>query len=217
MSFYDSLETKTDKCAIKKCTWKSEQPNNENALDLITQGGYGDFYDYFDERPVYFRLCHKHAHQFADWINDDEILPRRNHYHSNKEKGYWVGHVGGNSSLVAYITSFFYYLRKDNLKTAVRNFKFNTRELTTWNRTDINDKSTPLIKSQVLAELLFGNRSFFKYNKLTKWINKKAEQRFRTVTTFENEFFNKGWKGEFSPQMKDVIIALGKAYQQEEE
>ena len=53
----------TDKCAVKSCKWISHAPNNENALDIILQGGYGDFVDYFgDEAPPYFRLCHKHAH-----------------------------------------------------------------------------------------------------------------------------------------------------------
>jgi len=152
----------TDSCAIKSCTWVSEQANNENALDLITQGGYGDFYDYFDEAPVYFRLCHKHAHQFANWINDDNILPRYNHAHAKNEIGYWYGHLGETRTWLAYINTFFFILFKDrSLKSAVRRIKVLWFSHKMWNRKDINDSSTPVIKKQWLGEFLFDNRNKF--------------------------------------------------------
>ena len=130
----------TDKCAVKSCKWISQAPNNENALDIVLQGGYGDFIDYFGEDiPPYFRLCHKHAHKFADWINDDKILFRRNHYHSKREPGYWFGHVGEPATWLAFITTFLYYLKLDNLKIAVGEIKYLHRSAKMWNRKDIND------------------------------------------------------------------------------
>ena len=152
----------TDKCAVKSCKWISHAPNNENALDIILQGGYGDFVDYFgDEAPPYFRLCHKHAHKFADWINDDKILFRRNHYHSKREPGYWFGHIGDSATWLAFITTFLYYLKLDNLKIAVGEVKFLHRHAKMWNRENINDSKTPVIKKGYLGELLFNNRNKF--------------------------------------------------------
>lgn len=152
----------TDSCAIKSCTWVSYEPNNENALDLITQGGYGDFYDYFDEKPVYFRLCHKHAHQFANWINDDNILPRYAHAHNKQEIGYWYGHLGESRTWLAYILTFFFFLYKDrSLKSAKNRISNKWYSHKMWNREDINDKSTPVIKKQWLGEFLFDNRNKF--------------------------------------------------------
>ena len=151
----------TEKCAVKSCKWTSHDTNNENALDIVLQGGYGDFYDYFDETPPYFRLCHKHAHKFADWINDDVVLSRRAHYHSKREIGYWFGHVGDSGTWLAYITTIFYYLRLDNLKTAMREAKYLNSRTKMWCRENINDSSTPVNKRKYLGELLFDDKNKF--------------------------------------------------------
>ena len=49
-------------------------PNNEGGLDLTATGGYGDFTDSFDSEVNTFRLCHKHSHRFANWLNNPEVL-----------------------------------------------------------------------------------------------------------------------------------------------
>ena len=74
MSDFTDLQLKLySQCAVTKCS-RPMQPNNEGGLDLTASGGYGDFTDSFGEDINTFRLCHRHAHKFANWLNNPEVL-----------------------------------------------------------------------------------------------------------------------------------------------
>ena len=152
----------TDKCAVRKCKWVSHMPNDEGALDLITQGGYGDFTDYYDSDPVYFRLCHKHAHRFSSWLNNPSVLPRHNgHAHNGSEPGFWYGHIGWDQyTWLSYLNNFLFHLVKENIKVAVNVFKRQLQHHITWNRQNINDSSTPVVKKDFIFKLFFQNKAY---------------------------------------------------------
>ena len=98
----------------------------------------------------------------VSWINDDNILPRYDHAHSKREVGYWYGHIGETRTWLAYILTFFFFLFKDrSLKSAVGRIKIKWYSHKMWNREDINDRTTPVIKKQWLGEFLFDNRNKF--------------------------------------------------------
>ena len=59
MSEYTDQDKNYTQCA--KCAEPLE-PNNQGALDISYNGGYGDFVDNYDGETLFFRLCHKHAH-----------------------------------------------------------------------------------------------------------------------------------------------------------
>ena len=69
----EDLDCHFNKCAVSSCKEEFFQPNDEGALDLITQGGYGDFMDYIEDPPVYFKLCHYHGHKLASKVNNPAI------------------------------------------------------------------------------------------------------------------------------------------------
>ncbi len=203
------------KCAVRKCKWESHEANNEGALDLITQGGYGDFMDYFDIPPVYLRLCHKHAHKFASWLNNPSVLPRHNgHAHNGSEPGFWYGHIGWDQyTWLSYVNNFIYYLWKENLKGAVSVFKSQLEHHITWNRQDINDSSTPLRKKEFIFKLFFQtkaykgfvniNRRHFKV-KFSNWL----EQKYRSKVSLDMEIYNLVMKGKLSDKDLEIMARI---------
>jgi hypothetical protein len=205
----------TDKCAVRKCKWESHDTNNEGALDLITQGGYGDFMDYYDESPVYFRLCHKHAHQFSSWLNNTNVLPRHNgHAHNGSEPGFWYGHIGWDQyTWLSYLNNFFYHLLKENLKFAIGAFNRQLRHHITWTKQNINDKTTPVVKKRFIFKLFFLDKAYkgFVNTKLRQakvmyrnWIKKT----YRNYISLDREIWEKVLQGKLSDKDLEIMAHI---------
>lgn len=205
----------TDKCAVRKCKWVSHMPNDEGALDLITQGGYGDFTDYYDELPVYFRLCHKHAHQFSSWLNNTSVLPRHNgHAHNGSEPGFWYGHIGWDQyTWLSYLNNFFYHLRKENLKFAIGVFKRQLEHHITWNRQNINDSSTPVVKKDFIFKLFFLDKAYkgfinLKLRQATVMFHNWIEKTYRNRISLDREIWQKVLHGKLSDKDLEIMAHI---------
>lgn len=213
-----------DGCAVRKCKWKSHDTNNEGALDLITQGGYGDFIDLFDEKPAYFRLCHKHAHQFAAFLDNESVMhPYYGHAHNGKEPGFWFGHKGWEQrTWLSYLSVVSYYLRRHNIKTALGYFKAQVRSHITWSRQNINDSSTPVVWSSLFFSLFFLTNAYKgKVNKLRHLYKSKkvelAKAIYRDSTSLYSEIWTNSVTGKLSEAERRLIVDLGQAFTSLEE
>lgn len=143
-------------CAVSSCKLPM-LPNGEGGLDLKASGGYGDFCDDWEgERPV-FRLCHRHSHKFANWLNNPELLhPFYGHSHSGSEKGFWYGHVGWETTTwLSHIHLFLYCLIKFGLKDAVYYSRRQMDSNVSWARKDINDRKSALNLPRFIGRLFF--------------------------------------------------------------
>lgn len=162
----EDLDCHFNKCAVSSCKEEFFQPNDEGALDLITQGGYGDFMDYIEDPPVYFKLCHYHGHKLASKVNNPAILSHYGHAHSGREKGAWIGHIAwDNRSWLCYINTFFYYWYKKGFSDAIEEIKRKFNGHKQWSKIDINDhlRDDGEPKSKILW------KKFWKYFFLNGW------------------------------------------------
>lgn len=214
----------TNECAVHKCKWKSHEPNDEGALDLITQGGYGDFMDYIEEPPVYLRLCHKHAHKFASWLNNPNVLPRHSgHAHNGSEPGFWYGHIGWDQyTWLSYVNNFLYHLWKENLKFAINVIKRQLRHHLNWNRQDINDSSTPVIKKEFIYKLFFQTKAYkgfvnLKRRSLKVNFSKWIEQKHRSKVSLDMEIYNLVMKGKLSDKDLQIMAMITDANRSQSE
>tara|TARA_Y100000385_G_scaffold85253_1_gene87485 strand:- start:2064 stop:2780 length:717 start_codon:yes stop_codon:yes gene_type:complete len=217
-------EYHVDGCAVRKCKWKSHDTNNEGALDLITQGGYGDFIDLFDRKPAYFRLCHKHSHQFARWLNNDAVLLTHDgHAHNGSEPGFWHGHIGWDQKTwTSYVTGFFYHWIKQGFRSAVSFVKGHFKSHKQWTRKDINDSSTPVVLSSFFFKLFFLTNAYKgKVNLLRHLYNAKkiklAKSIYRDSTSLYSEIWTNSVTGKLSESERALIVDLGKAFTSLEE
>ena len=149
---------KVDTCGWKNCNEKFHEPNNENALGIVLDGGYGDFIDNLFDPPVYFKLCHYHAHKFEKNIKNDRLSEGHAHPHGSKDKGQWYGHKAwDNYTWLCYVNEFFDSWYRYNLSSAITAVKNKFSLHKTWCRYDINDKTTPVNKKKFIFRLLFDN------------------------------------------------------------
>ena len=214
----------TDKCAVSSCKWVSHKPNDEGALDLITQGGYGDFTDYYDEKPVYLRLCHKHAHKFASWLNNPNVLSRHNgHAHNGGEPGFWFGHIGWDQyTWLSYLNNFWFHIRKENFKYAIGVFKSQLQKHKDWNRQDINDKSTPIVKKDFFFDLFFLNKAYKGFVnsiriKAIIMFNKWIENTYRNKVSLHQEIYNKVITNKLSEKDLEIMLQITDAVRSKSE
>jgi len=144
------------KCAVSSCGLPMEA-NGEGGLDLKVTGGYGDFCDDIFDKPMWFRLCHKHSHKFASFLNNPEILhPYYGHSHDGSEYGFWFGHISWEQrTWLSYINLFFNAWYKLGLKKAIYYIKKQIKEHVLWSKENINDASTPIIWNSLLFSLFF--------------------------------------------------------------
>ena len=196
----------------------------EGALDLITQGGYGDFIDLFDRKPAYFRLCHKHSHQFARWLNNDAVLLTHDgHAHNGSEPGFWHGHIGWDQKTwTSYVTGFFYHWIKQGFRSAVSFVKGHFKSHKQWTRKDINDSSTPVVLSSFFFKLFFLTNAYKgKVNSLRHLYNAKkiklAKSIYRDSTSLYSEIWTNSVTGKLSEAERALIVDLGKAFTSLEE
>lgn len=208
----------TDNCAVRSCKWVSHQPNNEGALDLITQGGYGDFTDYYDELPVYFRLCHKHAHKFASWLNNPKVLRTHSgHSHNGSEPGFWFGHIGWEQyTWMSYLNRFFFNLRKAGVKDAFKGLKNQFQSHKAWSRKNINDMDSPVVISKFLFKFFFLTNSYkgivYSTKNHLRWsFERWIEKKHRNNVSLAQEVWNKVIKGELSKKELDLFATITKA------
>ena len=210
------------KCAVKSCGWEKSEPNNEGALDVQLFGGYGDFIDPYDEEPPYFTLCHKHAHKFANWLNNPEILhPTNGHSHSGAENGFWYGHIGWDQKTwTSYVAGFFYKLTKQGFRSAVSYVKHHFKSHKQWTRKDINDSDSPVVLSKFFYELFFLDNAYKGF--VTKQIRKykaarfqRAENAYRSNLTFESELFKKVANNKLTDRELKLIQAIAAGLEEE--
>ena len=217
-------EYHVDGCAVRKCKWKSHDTNNEGALDLITQCGYGDFIDLFDQKPAYFRLCHNLSQQFARWLNNDAVLLTHDgHAHNGSEPGFWNGHIGWDQKTwTSYDTGFFYHWIKQGFRSAVSFVKGHFKSHKQWTRKDINDSSTPVVLSSFFFKLFFLTNAYKgKVNLLRHLYNAKkiklAKSIYRDSTSLYSEIWTNSVTGKLSESERALIVDLGKAFTSLEE
>lgn len=213
------------KCAVKGCGWEKSQPNNEGALDVQLFGGYGDFIDPYDEEPPYFTLCHKHAHKFANWLNNPEILhPTSGHSHNGAENGFWYGHIGWDQKTwLSHLLTFTWWLfKRRSPRKAWYALKRSIQGHITWTRKDINDSSTPIVWKDFFFKLFFLSNAYagtvnrWQRTYKTKQFN-KAKAIYRSQTSLYNEVWQKAIQGELSDSEKNLLIDIGAALKQQEE
>ena len=215
-------EEHIDKCAVKGCKWESFAANNEGALDLIVSSGYGDFTDNYDCKEPYFRLCHRHAHKFARWLNNDAILLTHNgHAHNGSEPGFWHGHIGWDQKTwTSYVAGFFYKLTKQGFRSAVSYVKHHFKSHKQWTRKDINDSNSPVVLSKFFYELFFLDNAYKGF--VTKQIRKykaarfqRAENAYRSNLTFESELFKKVANNKLTDRELKLIQAIAAGLEEE--
>ena len=215
-------EEHIDKCAVKGCKWESFAANNEGALDLIISSGYGDFTDNYDCKEPYFRLCHRHAHKFARWLNNDAILLTHNgHAHNGSEPGFWHGHIGWDQKTwTSYVAGFFYKLTKQGFRSAVSYVKHHFKSHKQWTRKDINDSNSPVVLSKFFYELFFLDNAYKGF--VTKQIRKykaarfqRAENAYRSNLTFESELFKKVANNKLTDRELKLIQAIAAGLEEE--
>lgn len=215
-------EEHVTKCAVKSCKWESFAPNDEGALDLIVSSGYGDFTDNYDCKDPYFRLCHRHAHKFARWLNNDAILLTHNgHAHNGSEPGFWHGHIGWDQKTwTSYVAGFFYKLTKQGFRSAVSYVKHHFKSHKQWTRKDINDSDSPVVLSKFFYELFFLDNAYKGF--VTKQIRKykaarfqRAENAYRSNLTFESELFKKVANNKLTDRELKLIQAIAAGLEEE--
>ena len=203
------------------------QPNNEGGLDVRVSGGYGDFIDCIDGDIDTFRLCHKHSHQFANWLNNPEVLSMYwGHSHAGYEPGFWFGHPSWEQrTWLSYLTIFFHSWYKQGWKTAKYYLREQLRSHKNWSRVDINDHSTKVQWGKYIGQFFFldnHSKGFF-YGLVRKFQNKLftlAKNYHRKHSSLYNEIWQKAINGELSESekayLKDLGLAL-KHYEDSEE
>ena len=215
----------TVQCAVSSCGWEKSMPNNEGALDVTLYGGYGDFIDPMDGHTPQLTLCHKHAHKFANWLNNPELLhPTNGHSHNGAENGFWYGHIGWDQKTwLAHLRTFTWWLFKQrSFKKAWSELVESIRSHITWTRSDINDSSTPVVLPQFFFQLFFLDNAFrgtvvqWK-RKYISWKVSKAKKIYRAHKSFYSEMWESAVQGELTNPQKRLIIDIGKALEQQEE
>ena len=213
-------------CAISKCS-RPMQPNNEGGLDVRVSGGYGDFIDCIDGDIDTFRLCHKHSHQFANWLNNPEVLSMYwGHSHAGYEPGFWFGHPSWEQrTWLSYLTIFFHCWYKQGWKTAKYYLREQWRSHKNWSSVDINDHSTKVQWGKYISQFFFldnHSKGFF-YGLVRKFQSKLftlAKTYHRKHSSLYNEIWSKAINGELSESekayLKDLGLAL-KHYEDSEE
>ena len=203
------------------------QPNNEGGLDVRVSGGYGDFIDCIDGDIDTFRLCHKHSHQFANWLNNPEVLSMYwGHSHAGYEPGFWFGHPSWEQrTWLSYLTIFFHSWYKQGWKTAKYYLREQLRSHKNWSRVDINDHSTKVQWGKYISQFFFldnHSKGFF-YGLVRKFQSKLftlAKTYHRKHSSLYNEIWSKAINGELSESekayLKDLGLAL-KHYEDSEE
>lgn len=170
----------TETCAVKSCKWQSQQPNGEGALDLIIEGGYADFTDTFGENPKYIRLCHKHAHKFASWLNNPDILhPFYGHSHNGSEPGFWYGHISWEQrTWLSHLNIFFVSLWKfKSIKVAKKYLVDQIKGHIRWSRKNINDSTTDIVWSELILNLFFLENAYKGiFYKIYRYIRRKFKK-----------------------------------------
>lgn len=200
------------------------QPNNEGGLDLQVSGGYGDFTDSFGEDINTFRLCHRHAHKFANWLNNPEVLGMYwGHSHSGVEPGFWYGHPSWEQrTWLSYITIFFHSWYKQGWKTAKFYLREQFRSHISWSRVDINDKTTPIVWSKFIGRFFFltnHSKGFFVtlQRKFSSKLFNLAKNYHRKHSSLYNEVWQKAISGELTDSEKAYFMDLGEALRHYEE
>jgi len=224
-----SKNTNTDwtiQCAVSSCGWTKSMPNNEGALEVMVHGGYGDFIDCFSEEDApQFTLCHKHAHRFANWLNNPAILhPAWGHSHNGGENGFWYGHIGWDQKTwLAHLRTFTWWLFKQrSFKKAWSELVESLRSHIKWTRADINDSSTPVVWPQFFFQLFFLDNAYrgtvaqWK-RKYVSWKYQKAATIYRKYKSFYSELWEKVIQEDLTPSQKNLLIDIGKALEQQEE
>ena len=215
-------EEHVTKCAVKSCKWESFAPNDEGALDLIVSSGYGDFTDNYDSKDPYFRLCHRHAHKFARWLNNDAILLSHNgHAHNGSEPGFWHGHIGWDQKTwTSYVTGFFYFWYAKGFRSAKYYVKRHFQSHKQWTRKDINDVDSPVILSKFFFRLFFLDNAFKGF--VTKQIRnfktarfERAEKLYRSQLSLENELWKKIANNKLSDRELLMIQAIARSSEEE--
>tara|TARA_B100000287_G_scaffold150823_1_gene142641 strand:+ start:4768 stop:5436 length:669 start_codon:yes stop_codon:yes gene_type:complete len=210
-------------CAVSSCKLPMDA-NGEGGLDLQATGGYGDFCDDYDGDVSTFRLCHRHSHKFANWLNNPELLhPFYGHSHSGSEKGFWYGHVGWETTTwLSHIHLFLYCLIKFGLKDAIY---YSKRQITSniqWARKDINDKDSglnwPLFISRIFF-LDYHSAGFFRTRlRRIRWAYLDwLKSAYRKHTSFYTDLTNKALREGFSDTELHVIKAVADAAREVEE
>lgn len=227
MSDFTDLQLKLySQCAVTKCS-RPMQPNNEGGLDLTASGGYGDFTDSFGEDINTFRLCHRHAHKFANWLNNPEVLGMYwGHSHAGYEPGFWFGHPSWEQrTWLSYVTIFFHSWYKQGWKTAKYYLREQLRSHKNWSRVDINDHSTKVQWGKYIGQFFFldnHSKGFFVglQRKLHSKLFTLAKNYHRKHSSLYNEIWQKAINGELSESekayLKDLGLAL-KHYEDSEE
>jgi hypothetical protein len=133
-------------CSYKKC--KEPVVNNNGALWLHMDGGYGDFVDIFldeeeEQRTIF--LCHKHAHKFSNFLGNGKVLSGyRSTSHSIYSKNNffhnaWDSHTWGSYLSIFFITLFCERSIKATIEVMKEKYETHDR----WTRYDINEKDSP--------------------------------------------------------------------------
>ena len=218
-------DNKQDKLYFEcaKCR-RPMQANNEGGLDLQVSGGYGDFTDSLDEDIYTFRLCHRHAHRFANWLNNPEVLGMYwGHSHAGYEPGFWYGHPSWEQrTWLSYVTIFFHSWYKQGWKTAKFYLTEQWRSHKNWSRVDINDKNTPIQWSKFIGQLFFldnHSKGFF-YGLVRKFRSKLfdlAKNYHRKHSSLYNEVWQKAIEGKLTDSEKAYFMDLGNALRHYEE
>lgn len=222
MSEYTDQDKNYTQCA--KCAEPLE-PNNQGALDISYNGGYGDFVDNYDGETLFFRLCHKHAHQFTNWLgNPSAIHPSAGHSHNGAEKGFWYGHIGWDQKTwLAHLRTFTWWLFKTrSFKKAWSELVYSVKSHITWTRSNINDSSTPVVWSQFFFKLFFLDNAYAGTvtalkRKLTVWKHQKAKKIYRKYKSLYSEIWESAIYGKLTESEKSLIKDIGEALKQQEE
>jgi len=206
-----------------KCS-RTMQANNEGGLDLQVSGGYGDFTDSLDQDIHTFRLCHKHAHRFANWLNNPEVLGMYwGHSHAGYEPGFWFGHPSWEQrTWLSYITIFFHSWYKQGWKTAKFYLREQFRSHLNWTRVDINDHNTPVRWGKFFFQLFFldNHSKGFVVGIKRKFQSKLynfSKNYYRSQTSLYSEIWYKALNDGFSESEKAYLKDLGLALAQAEE
>ena len=215
-------EEHVSRCAVKSCKWESFAPNDEGALDLIVSSGYGDFTDNYDCKDPYFRLCHRHAHKFARWLNNDKILLTHNgHAHNGSEPGFWHGHIGWDQKTwTSYVAGFFYFWYAKGFRSAKYYVKRHFQSHKQWTRKNINDVDSPVVLSKFFYRLFFLDNAYKGF--VTKQIRKyktarfqRAENTYRSELSLESELFRKVANNKLTDRESKMIQAIAQSLEEE--
>ena len=204
------LYTECAKCGLPL------ESNNQGALDIMYNGGYGDFVDNYDGEELFFRLCHKHSHQFAYWLNNEKALTKyHGHAHNGSEKGFWYGHIGWDQyTWLSHLNMFLMHFVFDGFKFARVNFVRNVKDRINWCRENINDSSSTILWKTVFRNLFFLSnvyKGFFVgiYRKLRRRRFLKAKNFYRSEKSLYSELQDNARNNSFNERELDFIKVLG--------